>query len=226
MAGFRWSSIGELGTLNVMNYPVIIRRVVIFGIIVAGIFGLLWWWGPRIPVNMKQKSAMKSAYQIHQALFAYSTGHDGNFPTAEHTSNEAFRELFKEGLVDDERLFFVKGSAWHGKATAPDGKIGNAADGFAEALGPGENHWAYTSGLSADRSDATLPLIMDGFTDVIGTWCDDPKARGGIRSGRFQVTVGVGGNARVNDGAKEGQSILDRIKPVPGAKLLNPDPPK
>ena len=169
---------------------------------------------------------MKSAYQIHQALLAYSTMHDGNFPTAEHTSNEAFRELFKAGLLDDEKLFYVKGSAWHGKANGPDGEIGDATDGFAEALGPGENHWAYTSGLNAEKSNSAIPLVMDGFTDVIGTWCDDPNARGGVWKGKYQIIVRVGGNAKVNDDMKESQAILDRIKTVPGAKLLNPDPPK
>ena len=209
-----------------MNFPVVIRRVVIVAILLLGGGIFLKPWVVRGRDEMRAKAAMKSTYQIHQTLFAYSTMHDGNFPTAEHTSNEAFRELFKAGLVDDERLFFVKGSAWHGETTAPDGKIGDAADGFAAALGPGENHWAYTSGLNAETSDSTLPLIMDGFTDVVGTWCDDPKARGGIRSGKYQIIIRVGGNAKVNDGAKEGQSILDRIKSVPGAKLLNPDPPK
>ena len=213
-----------------MNIPVVIRRVVIVGIILAGVAGLLhmgvWYWHARAMAEIEGKNAMRAAYQIQQALFGYSTMHDGDFPTAEHTSNEAFRELFKVGLLDDERLFFVKGSAWHGEATAPDRKIGDAADGFAEALGPGENHYAYTSGLSAETSDSALPLVMDGFTDVIGTWCDDPKARGGVWRGKYQIIVRVGGNAKVNDGAKEGQSILDRIKSVPGAKLLNPDPPK
>ena len=170
---------------------------------------------------------MRSAYTIGQALHAYSKMHDGNFPVAEHTSNEAFRELFKVGLVeDDEKLFFVKGSAWHGEARSPDGDIGNATDGFAKALGPGENHWAYTSGLNAEKSDPALPLVMDGFTDVISTWCDDPQARGGVWRGKYQIIVRVAGNAKIHDDVKESQAILDLVKTVPGAKLLNPDPPK
>ena len=126
--------------------------------------------------------------------------------------------------MDDEKLFFVKGSAWHGKTNGPDGKIGDAADGFAEAVGPGENHWAYTSELNGNTSE--LPLVMDGFTDVIGTWCDDPQARGGVWMGKYQIIVHVGGHAKIYDDMKESQALLVLVKTVPGAKLLNPDPPK
>lgn len=136
------------------------------------------WWGlfirhkyVQITTELRAYAKLHSAYQVHLALVAFSKLHDGHFPPAEHTSNEAFRELFKAGLVDDERRFFLEGSAWHGGAAAPDGKIGDKEDGFAKAVGPGENHWAYTSGLNAKTSDPSIPLFMDGFTDVIGTWC-------------------------------------------------------
>ena len=207
-----------------MNYPVVVRRVVIVGIILAGVIfsGQFYFWG----TWSRAKDAYKDAYIIHLALLDYSVMHDGDFPTAEHTSNEAFRELFKAGLIDDEKRFFVKGSAWHGGATAPDGKIGNKEDGFAEALGPGENHWAYTSGLNANTSDRNIPIIMDGFTDVIGTWCDDPTTRGGVWKGRYQLIWRVGVMAKRHDEIKESQALLDLVKTVPGAKLLNPDPPK
>ena len=207
-----------------MNYPVVIRRVVIVGILIGG--GLsIRHWNVRITDAARAKSAMKCSYSIHQALYAYSTMHDGDFPTAKHTSNEAFRELFKEGLIYDESLFYVKGSAWHGGAKQ-DGRMGDDADGFAEALGPGENPWAYTSGLNEKTSAPSIPIVMDGFTDVIGTWCDDPQARGGVWKGKYQIIVQVGGNAHVYDEIKQSQAILDLVKTVPGAKLLNPDPPK
>ena len=218
---FHWG----IGHTDVMNFPNVIRRVVIVGIILGG--GLLIrHWYVRITDDLLAKTTLKNARVIYSALCTYSEMHDGNFPTAEHTSNEAFRELFKAGLVEDEVFFFVKGSAWHGEATAPDRKIGDAANGFAEAVGPGENHYAYTSGLNAATSHPALPLIMDGFTDVIGTWCDDPTTRGGIRRGRFHIIVHVGGHAKIYDDMKQSQAILDLVKTVPGAKLLNPDPPK
>ena len=176
--------------------------VAIIALLAVGVFPLY----SKIMVEMKAKSAMKSAYQIHQALFAYAQSNDQVFPnedtqgTEVSDANAAYRQLFVKGLVDDERLFFVKTCPWHGSKTSPDGDKGKLEDGFLNALTGGENHWGYVRGLNSDRDDSTLPIVMDGGTSGSPyTWSQDAKVPGGVWKGRFAITVRIGGNAKVND---------------------------
>ncbi len=176
--------------------------VAIIALLAVGVFPLY----SKIMLEMKAKAASKSAYQIHQALFAYASSHDQLFPNTTpdggefNEANTAYRQLFVSGLIDDEKLFFVQGSAWHGKLAKPDGDIGALADNFSQALMAGENHWGYVRGLSSDSSDSTLPIVMDGGMDgTPGRYSPDVKQRGGTWKGRFAITVRIGGNAKVND---------------------------
>jgi hypothetical protein len=184
----------------------------------------------RVILRMKAKAAVRTAYSLHQAWFAYATNHDDAFPTAQHDSNEAMRELFRGGLVDDEKLFWIQGCAWCSPNSRPDGKIGDEANGFAEAVSAGENHWACTAGLTT-KHDRLIPLIMDGFTEQVGQWCDDPKKKGGVWNGRYAIIVRIGGSARVYDlppamdlSIHDGpvQTLQQQVDHVPGARLLNP----
>jgi hypothetical protein len=216
-----------------INFRAVAKLLLLLGL-VGFLFSIL---PPRstITLPMKAKSALRAAYQIHQALSAYAATHDQKFPTAEQTSNDAFRELFRVELMDDEKLFFVQGSAWHGNLRRADGDLGTKEDGFALALAPGENHFAYTTGLTSDGSDGTIPIVMDGFTDTVGRWSKDPKERGGVWKGQYQVIVRVSGAAKVHEPNDQGQvmekrngveqNVLEFIKLTPGARLLNPTPP-
>lgn len=136
---------------------------------------------------------MKKLYQIHQALFAYVSGADQMFPDGK-SSNEAFRQLFVKGLVDDEKLFHLEGP--ENKNDQPDGDIGTEKDGFKAALAPGECSFYYISGLSVDRDDSTLPIA---YIKVTG------EEDGVI----YVIVVRIGGNCKVyktTDGiAKEKQ---------------------
>ncbi len=210
------------------------RRKLLLGFVLLLALGsVAYHWYHRTVLEMKAKTAAKAAYAIHQCWFAYASSHDDNFPTAQHDSNEAMRELFRGGLVDDEKPFWVSGSAWCGPGAKPDGIIGDVANRFAQALSAGENHWACTAGLNT-KLDATIPLIMDGFTETVGQWCDDPKRKGGVWEGRYAVVVRMGGNAQVislppemslnmpeySDGS--GPTLREQVDRVPGARLLNP----
>ena len=135
---------------------------------------------------MRERLAMKQVYQIHQALFAYAQSRDGAFPDGK-SSNEAFRKLFQLGLVDDEKLFFIKARTGGGKP--PDGDIGTTDDGYAKALEPGECCFYYIRGGVADRSDPSRPIIL---TRIGGT---DGKVS--------TICIGLIGQARVEEGKAE-----------------------
>lgn len=174
---------------------------------------------------------MQQAYQIHQALYAAAQDNvGGEFPnknadgSAFATSNDAYRQLFIRGLIDDERLFYLSGSAWHaGKKS--DGEIGDVSSHFSNALAKNENGWAYISGLNTVSSPVDTPLVTEGSSEVPGVWVKDPSKKGGIWKGRFVIVVRLGGNAKVYDAPEVDRPIplIDQIKAVPGAKFLNPD---
>jgi hypothetical protein len=225
-----------------MAKSISLNRLFFYGFCIGLVFVLGYGFNARnkmLPI--KARAAMKNAHQIQEALVAYATSHDGSFPSKKPdgspcvTANDAFRELFRSGLFDNEDVFYVQGSLWHPQDgdKKPDGDIGTAEDGYLQAVSKGENHWAYTAGVSHDRDASTIPLIMDGFTDVIGEWSADPKKRGGLWQGKYAITARLGGNAKVNtldanlhvidkiDG--KDQNILDLIPRERRVKLLNPD---
>jgi hypothetical protein len=123
-------------------------------------------------------TASINARSIHKALMMYAADHEGRFPEGVTNSNEGFRKLFPDYL-QEETLFFVAGSGWHDAAPGrkPDNDIGTPP-AFQKTLQPGENHWAYVTGLGT-QSNGDLPLIADGFVEgVPGTYTDDPSKKG------------------------------------------------
>jgi type II secretory pathway pseudopilin PulG len=141
------------------------------------------------------KAMLKQAYEIHQALYAYANGNDGVFPIGEEWSNNAYRKLFIAGVLDDERIFFVPGSATC-SGSKPDGELGTSANGYASAVAAGENHWAYATGLSSDRDDSSQPLVVD--------------------PGELRLQIRLGGSMKVG---------TDAPLPLPtAAHLLPPQP--
>jgi hypothetical protein len=105
-----------------------------------------------------------------------------------------------KGLVDDEKPFYVTGSAWHGTLTGPDGAIGSAQDNFSKALEAKENHWGYVKGLTVDRDQSDLPLVMDGGTQgKPGLWTTNRREPGGVWNGKHAIVVRISGSAKVYD---------------------------
>lgn len=108
-----------------------------------------------------------NARQILISLKSYAGDNNGNYPDSDkaeqpQTSNDAFRLLFKRGLLDDERAFTAASSPYE-----PDNNIGEAPD-FEEALKAGENHWSLTKGLS-DSASGNAPLVFENPTSG-GSW--------------------------------------------------------
>jgi prepilin-type N-terminal cleavage/methylation domain-containing protein len=107
----------------------------------------------------RMMSATNNARQITILLKSYASDHNGNYPDADkdnppQSSNDAFRFLFKRGLVQDEKIFTAASSPYEG-----DNNIGEAPE-YEEALKAGENHWSMTKGLS-DSSSSIAPLIFE-----------------------------------------------------------------
>ncbi len=150
----------------------------------------------------KAKGAADRGHVIHTLLVTWAEDHDGEFPTAHQFSNEAFRELFKAGLVDTEKTFSIAGDAWHknspsGDGSGPDNIIGTAPD-FAQALQRGECAYTYVSGLNL-ASLGSLPLFTNAFSESLGVYTDDKSRKGGVFKGTKCAYATVGGSAKVGD---------------------------
>ena len=176
---------------------IVLALVIILGTCFAICMGFS---GSRIIPGVKVNSTAQTAREIHTLLVTWAGDHDGEFPTAHQFSNEAFRELFKAGLVDTEKTFTIPRDAWHknspsGDGRGPDNDIGTAPD-FAQALQPGECAFAYVSGLSR-QSKPELPLLANAFSESLGVYTSDKSRKGGVFQGTKCAWVTVGGSAKV-----------------------------
>jgi prepilin-type N-terminal cleavage/methylation domain-containing protein len=151
----------------------------------------------------RQTRALKHAQQIVTAMRAHAMDAGGIFPQGRNqygeeitTSNDAFRDLVPDYL-EDERIFAVSGSRWGARAD-------NRFESSSEILEPGENHFAYVSGLS-DSSRNWWPLVVDGTTGS-GVYTREEGQRGGRWKGKRAIVVFVDGSASATKLRGEGES--------------------
>ena len=202
------------------------KRRRLFAVIFLLLAGTVAYFGIR-PMWVKHlrearaKQLMSLAHSIHQALFAYASSHDQEFPRlavnggALNSSNDAFRQLFVAGLLDSEAFFFAEGSPWC-VGNKPDGVIGNAQNQFAAAVAPGENFWAYCVGLKADRDPAVSPLLMDGFT---AERMDGGPDRRTSKYDGFRFVLRLGGSVGISEATNTDANLKAELGP---AQILMP----
>lgn len=110
-----------------------------------------------------QVQAINNCKQIIISMRLYSSDSRDIYPDfdASHarSSNDVFRLLFKEGIIETEKIFGAAKSPYH-----PDGNIGEAPD-YLEAVKPGENHWAMTKGLTGSMV-GSIPLVFENPSDA------------------------------------------------------------
>lgn len=167
----------------------------------------------------KKAPMMQSANNARQVLISlksYAGDNNGKYPEGP-TSNDAFRELFIAGLIDDERAFTAYNSPYE-----PDNDIG-VAPHFDEAVCRNENHWAMTKGLT-DSSPGDVPLVFENPIDP--TWPPYWNAR--ISNQRQPGRAWKGGKIIIgrNDGSINGEQLTDKngervtLAPVKNGKNL------
>lgn len=106
----------------------------------------------------QQMRALGNCMQITMSLKEWAEDHGGLYPDSDpgrpRTANEAFRLLFRDGILEDEFIFGCPRSPFH-----PDRKTGPAPD-YTHALEPSENHWVFTKGQGLD-GPGILPLVFE-----------------------------------------------------------------
>ncbi|WP_395736784.1 type II secretion system protein [Prosthecobacter sp.] len=109
-----------------------------------------------------QTKGANNARQIIMAMKLFAKEHSSQYPdtvanpqtgAVARNANEAFRLMFQEKIVQDERIFGCPAGL------NPDLNIGQGPD-YGSALMPGENHWAMTGGQT-DAAPGNMPLVFE-----------------------------------------------------------------
>ena len=175
----------------------LIELLVVITIIAMLAAGAYAAYGALMP-GIRAKQAAKQTGVIYTWLNAWSLDNSGAFPKGD-SANLAFRELFKRDLGADEMQFYIANDFYHDSAPdkKPDGDKGRDPE-YAQALEPGENAFAYVSGLSS-ADDGRLPLVANGFAGQPGVWSKNATERGGVFKGKYGVVCRVSGSAAAHD---------------------------
>ncbi len=179
-----------------------------------------------------QANALSNARQIAMALKMFANDNGGSFPSDTNsygekivTSNDAFRSLVPN-YTDNEQIFAVSRSKAGPKAD-------NKTDPAQEILRPGENHFAYITGLST-TSNSNWPVVVDS-TDGSGHYTTVEGDYGGTWKGMTAIAASVDGSVKIvtlqgtgtrrflprfDDPTKDGLAVSDYMGS--DAKLLEP----
>ena len=167
--------------------------------------------------TVRRPEALSNCRQIIIALKAYAADHGGSYPEGV-TANDAFRLLFKAGLVKDEQLFSAPGSSYY----VGDNTIGEPPE-YVQALEAGENHWAMTKALGL-KADGNTPLVFEN--PALASWppkWDSKSVRTSQRGriwGDWRIVVGR------NDGSVSAERLIrddaptTTLRPIKGGKNL------
>jgi hypothetical protein len=209
------------------------------------VIGLLGWVLIGTLLSMISRESVQSpgvsnCKQIILALkyFAKDWGAaypDVHFPELK-SANQVFRELFKAGVVPDERIFGCPESMFN-----PDNDIGPPPN-FEKALMPGECHWMLLKNQT-DVSHPRTPILIENSLnaswppkwDVSQSWWSGAtnKNRGRAWKGRQIIVARNDGSVAVEklreDGTMDwhspsnldehGKSWIDTLTPEQIAKL-------
>ncbi|MFZ2276719.1 MAG: type II secretion system protein [Prosthecobacter sp.] len=109
-----------------------------------------------------QMKGVNNCKQIIIALKLFAKDNGSQYPDSvanpltgsmAQNANDAFRFMIQEQIVTDERIFGCP------VGYNPDNNIGKAPS-YGNALMPGENHWALTSGQT-DTTVGSMPLVFE-----------------------------------------------------------------
>ena len=133
-----------------------VLRLLLLTVLIIAFVAMETYW--TVMTELKFRSNLKSLHQIRQACAEYAKTHEGHYPDGT-TSNEALRQLFISRILDHEAIFGTSDI----DRMKPDRNIGTAENGYLQALAPGECRLNYIRGLTAGKTDPTIPLIYMQF---------------------------------------------------------------
>ena len=180
---------------------VVISIIAILAGIALPVFG-------EVQTRGAQTKALSNAKQVGTACKLFAMDYNGNFPLytdpvnrtgTGRTSNDILETLMPDYLPE-KNVFSIPKSAYCKKR-------GNASSG-AQAqvkLDPGDNEWAYVTGLS-DTSNSRFPLLADGFAPGSTNYVSDETQPGGVWKGKKAVVIRLDISGNVESTYRKGQA--------------------
>lgn len=154
-----------------------------------------------------QMVAVMNCKMIILALRQFSQDNGSPYPDGlfreRKSANQVFRELFKEGIVNDERTFGCPLSRFD-----PDNEMGETPN-FEKTLSPGECHWM----LLKSQTDAAHPKTPIVIENALGTaW--PPKWESDGWSGKTPQERGRSwGGQKIIVGRNDGSVQIEKLRP-------------
>lgn len=178
---------------------------------------------PRVSAVGNMTKAISNCRQVITVLRIYASDHNGNYPDAvlpgAVSSNEIFRQLFKDEDIDTEMIFGSPSSVFK-----PDGNIGSKPD-FLDAVKLGENHWAFTKGLT-DSSPGDIPLVFENPSDASWPPKWNPDSAGTGKPGRTwkggKVVIGYNDSSVGTESSVSPKGTGIELKAKPGGNPVFP----
>ena len=129
--------------------------VVAVGLLLVSLFVPMFTSVAKAGVQMQGVSNCK---QIILSLKQFCKDNGSAYPDGRfhdlNSSNQIFRKLYQEGVLQDERIFGCANSIF-----VPDGKIGTEPE-YEKALVPGECHWMLMK-HQTDASPGDVPIVTE-----------------------------------------------------------------
>jgi prepilin-type N-terminal cleavage/methylation domain-containing protein len=180
--------------MNKSNRAFTLIELLVVICIIAVLAGLLTPALQTAMQNGKMTNAMNNARQIGLALRMFANDNDGNYPQTTNsygeninTSNDAFRSLVPT-YIDNEKIFALAGSK---AGPSADNNIEDAA----HILAPGENYWAFVSGLNSS-ANSNWPLVVDSDNGS-GYYVKEPNTMGGMWGGTKAIVINTDGSSHI-----------------------------
>ena len=165
-----------------------------------------------------QMKGVNNCKQIILSLKQFSKDNNSQYPDSvpnpqtgsiAQTANDAFRFMIQEQIVTDERIFGCPAGF------NPDNNIGLPPN-YAQALMPGENHWAMT-GNQTDATFGNMPVVFENPTTLSWPPQWNADAAGQVQPGRTwpggKIIIGR------NDGSVAVEPLAGK-KGIVGPKMM------
>jgi len=165
-----------------------------------------------------QMKGVNNCKQIILSLKQFSKDNNSQYPDSvpnpqtgsiAQTANDAFRFMIQEQIVTDERIFGCPAGF------NPDNNIGLPPN-YAQALMPGENHWAMT-GNQTDATFGNMPVVYENPTTISWPPQWNADTAGQVQPGRTwpggKIIIGR------NDGSVAVEALAGK-KGIIGPKLM------
>jgi len=193
----------------------ILRPILPLVLSIAAIYLFQLWF--RILTELKFHSSAPIFAQLLGLCSEYAKNNNQKYPDGK-SSNEAFRQFFISGYIDDVIKLFT---SFDLVPQRPDGAIGTKEDGFIQALTPGECQLNYIRGLTTEADRLTPLLFMqvvgsDGEIYMLGARVGQhgtiyPTTNGAVLEEHEGKTVDIFSDAYLNE--KYGIEPQDILKP-------------